>query len=89
MAGSRAAQSVTVVTTQPIERARLERLPGVQELTYDDGVRARFRTTAVGPTVAELMRLLDGSGNELVELLVRKASLEDVFIELTGTSLRD
>jgi hypothetical protein len=35
------------------------------------------------------MRLLDGSGNELVELLVRKASLEDVFIELTGTSLRD
>jgi ABC-2 type transport system ATP-binding protein len=89
MAGSRAAQSVSVVTTQPIERARLERLPGVQELTYDDGVRAQFRTTTVGPTVAELMRLLDGSGNELVELLVRKASLEDVFIELTGTSLRD
>jgi ABC-2 type transport system ATP-binding protein len=89
MAGSRAVQSVSVVTTQPIERARLERLPGVQELTYDDGVRAQFRTTTVGPTVAELMRLLDGSGNELVELLVRKASLEDVFIELTGTSLRD
>ena len=88
MAGSRAAQSVSVVTTQPLERARLERLAGVQELACE-GVRARFKTSTVGPTVAELMRLLEGSGTELVELLVRKASLEDVFIELTGTTLRD
>jgi hypothetical protein len=28
-------------------------------------------------------------GNELVDLEIRKPSLEDVFIELTGRSIRD
>ena len=33
--------------------------------------------------------LLDAQQNELVDLHISKPSLEDVFIELTGSSLRD
>ena len=54
-----------------------------------DGVRARFRTSNAGVSVAELMKLLEQQHADLVELQVRKATLEDVFIGLTGTSLRD
>jgi hypothetical protein len=37
----------------------------------------------------DLLKLLDAQRLELTELHVRKASLEDVFIELTGSALRD
>ena len=36
-----------------------------------------------------LMALLDVEGAHLVELHLQKATLEDIFIELTGTDLRD
>ena len=36
-----------------------------------------------------LLKLLEARRLELTELHVRKASLEDVFIELTGSALRD
>jgi hypothetical protein len=35
------------------------------------------------------MELLEARHIELGELHVRKASLEDVFVELTGSALRD
>ena len=60
----------------------------MQELSCD-GARVRFRTTTVGRSVSELMKLLEAQRADLVELQVRKATLEDVFIDLTGTSLRD
>ena len=43
-----------------------------------------FRTATVSRTLAALMRLLEERGIELLELHVRKATLEDVFIALTG-----
>jgi ABC-2 type transport system ATP-binding protein len=88
VARSTATQSVSLVTAEPLDHALLSRLPGVQELACD-GARARFRTTNVGRSVAELMKLLEAQRADLVELQVRKATLEDVFIDLTGTSLRD
>jgi hypothetical protein len=60
----------------------------VQDLVCD-GASARFRTTAISRTLADLMTLLDARGVDVVELHVRKATLEDVFIQLTGSSLRD
>ena len=88
VARSTATQSVSLVTAEPLDPAVLASLPGVQELSCD-GARARFRTTSVGRSVAELMKLLEAQRADLVELQVRKATLEDVFIDLTGTSLRD
>jgi ABC-2 type transport system ATP-binding protein len=81
-AKSRAAQSVSLVTAVPFSRSLLERISGVEDLACD-GARARFRTGSVNRTLAELTRLLEAHGVEPLELHVRKASLEDVFLDLT------
>jgi hypothetical protein len=66
----------------------LAELPGVQDVTSDgSGFRfctTLFCTTEVTRTLAELMMLLDARGVGIEELHVRKASLEDLLIELTG-----
>jgi hypothetical protein len=43
----------------------------------------------VNPAIAELARRLEARGIEITGLHVQKATLEDVFIELTGAALRD
>jgi len=45
-------------------------------------------TTKPARTVAELVRWVDAIGVELADVQLRRPSLEDVFIELTGKSLR-
>ena len=59
------------------------RLPGVQDLACD-GASTRFRTADAGRTLAELTRWLREQGIDVTEMHVQKASLEDVFLELTG-----
>jgi ABC-2 type transport system ATP-binding protein len=81
VARSTGAQSVSLVTAEPLDARLLAGLPGVEDLTCD-GARARFRTTNPAASVAALMQLLERQRAELVELQVRKATLEDVFIGL-------
>jgi ABC-2 type transport system ATP-binding protein len=88
MARSKAAQSVTLVTDRPIDGVRIDSIAGVVDVVVD-GARARFKTTDINRTMPDLLKLLDAKRLELTELHVRKASLEDVFIELTGSALRD
>jgi ABC-2 type transport system ATP-binding protein len=87
IAESTAVQSVSLTTARPLERAWLSGVQGVDDLVCDD-VTVRFRTPTVSRTVAALMQVLDDHGIELTDLQVRKATLEDVFIALTGDSLR-
>ena len=88
MARSRSAQSISLVTTPPLDRHRLSSIAGVGEIR-DGGGRMRFTTTDANQTLAELAKLLREEGIEVTELHVEKATLEDVFLELTGTQLRD
>ena len=88
MARSKASQSVSLVTAQPIDGLKIEGVPGVMDLVVE-GTRARFKTTDINRTMPDLLKLLESRRLELTELHVRKASLEDVFIELTGSALRD
>lgn len=85
IARSTAAPSVFLATTQPIDRTFLANLPGVRELVCD-GVAVRFRTARVSRTLAVLMEMLDAHGIEVAELQVRNSTLEDVLIELTGST---
>jgi ABC-2 type transport system ATP-binding protein len=87
IAESTAMQSVSLTTARPLERAWLSDLPGLEDLVCED-MTVRFRTATISHTVAALMRLLDEHGVELTDLHVRKATLEDVFIALTGDGLR-
>jgi ABC-2 type transport system ATP-binding protein len=84
MARSAAAQSVTLRTSQPVAREWLERLPAVEGLDGKDGAWT-FHSTDVGRTIGGLVALLDRQRVEISELHVQKASLEDVFLELTTT----
>lgn len=72
----------------PVERERLAALPGVSDVRNEDGGRLIF-TNDVSATLEALMRLADGDGQRVESLHVRTATLEDVFISLTGRRLRD
>jgi ABC-2 type transport system ATP-binding protein len=79
--------TVHVETHTPLPASLLEALPGLQDSACN-GTRASFRTTRVNPAIAELARRLDSQGIEIAQLHVQKATLEDVFLELTGTRLQ-
>ena len=88
IAASRATASVFVRTVQPLQGSVLPSFPGVQELLCE-GHTARFHAADLTRTLPEIMSWLADHGLELAELHVRKATLEDIFLELTGTRLRD
>src|SRR5689334_1014317 len=91
IAGARSLHRVSVQTAAPLEGADLEvlrSLPAVENVEAD-GERVQLRTGRASQTVIDLVRLLDAKGNALVDLHIHKPSLEDVFIELTGSRLRD
>jgi ABC-2 type transport system ATP-binding protein len=63
-------------------------LPGVTAVAHDDG-KTRLTATHVHRVVPALMHLLARRGAVLDELTTHHATLEDVFLNLTGRHLRD
>lgn len=82
IAQSSGQQSITLVTTAPLDLAVLARIGGLGELRCD-GPTTRFRTGDATATLAALMPVLAAQCVAIVDLNVRKASLEDVFLKLT------
>jgi ABC-2 type transport system ATP-binding protein len=80
---SAAVPTVHVETQAPLPADVLDGLPDAREVSCN-GHRAAFKTMMAGPAIAELARRLDARGIEIAQLHVRRASLEDVFLELTG-----
>ncbi len=66
----------------------LEALPAVREVKSEDSAFILF-TDDVASTLAGLMEVRDDAGQRVKSLHVRTATLEDVFISLTGRRLRD
>ncbi len=67
---------------------RLLHLPGVESVARDNG-SIRLTVSHVHETVPGLMGVLKERGAVLGELSTHRATLEDVFIALTGRHLRD
>ncbi len=65
-----------------------QQLPGVTAVAHAEG-KVRLTATHVHRVVPELMRLLAERGAVLDELTTHHATLEDVFLKLTGRHLRD
>jgi ABC-2 type transport system ATP-binding protein len=78
--------AVSIVTTQAMDADVWNGLKGIESLERH-GTSARFRTSNVNVTVAELLARLEARGIAVSELHVQKATLEDVFLELTQTGL--
>jgi ABC-2 type transport system ATP-binding protein len=85
IARSSALQSVTLVADRPFDAARLAQVAGGAGLRCEGKV-AHFRTENATRLLPALSEWLDGQGIELLELHVRKASLEDVFLTLTHSA---
>ena len=85
---SSALQSVSLMTVPPLRAEDLALVPGVEDVTWQ-GDRVRFTTATVSRTIAALMSTIDARGAAVSDLEVRKATLEDVLIELTSSALRD
>lgn len=83
IAGAAAKQSVVLVTTRPLTPEQLSALAGAEPVVVV-GNTARWETTNATATLAALSQLLVEQSNELVDLQVRPASLESVFLRLTA-----
>jgi len=71
-----------------LELEALQGLPAVTSVKADD-IEVLLYTTDVGPTIGALLALADSRGLEPQNLAIRRATLEDVFLDLTGRALRD
>ena len=74
--------------SEALDTDHLRAIEGVQGVTTENG-QLRVTVRHVHEAVPSLMRFLDEHGHELTELTTHHATLEDVFIALTGRHLRD
>jgi ABC-2 type transport system ATP-binding protein len=80
--------TVECTFASPVDRERLSALPAVRDVKSQNGSHLLF-TDDVSATVASLLGFTDSDGRSVESLQVRTATLEDVFISLTGRRLRD
>jgi ABC-2 type transport system ATP-binding protein len=73
---------------EALDTVTLEALPAVSEVKVDD-TEALVYTSDVGATIGALLAAAEARGVEPQNLAIRRASLEDVFLDLTGRALRD
>jgi ABC-2 type transport system ATP-binding protein len=71
-----------------LDAAALRALDGVRDARVDNGV-VRMQVTALHRAVPALLAELERRGVPLTELRTHSATLEDVFVTLTGRHLRD
>jgi ABC-2 type transport system ATP-binding protein len=67
---------------------KLQALPAVSRVVTEEDQVVLY-TSDVSATIGGLLELTARSGTEPADLMIRRASLEDVFLELTGRALRD
>ncbi len=78
---------ISGLTNTPIPLDALRRLPAVQDVRLDDE-GFELHTTDTADTLVPLLGLAASLNLEIRNLNVRQGNLEDVFIALTGRSLR-
>jgi ABC-2 type transport system ATP-binding protein len=84
-------QSLVEVTTN--ETMPIEQLPdGLRKLrhtTRDEGRTLSIQTDSPPAVIVELVKWIDRHGLTLTDIHLKRPTLEDVFIELTGRKLRE
>jgi ABC-2 type transport system ATP-binding protein len=83
MGRSSALPAVFVAATMALEPEALASIAGAGGLVCE-GHTARFHTADTNRAIAQLVEALSARGIGITELHVQKASLEDVFLELTS-----
>lgn len=76
-------QTIRFQTSVPVPADALAIIPGVERAVVD-GVSATLHTDTPGATLAAVTTMLEAQGIAIDELHMQKASLEDVFVDLTS-----
>jgi len=84
VAAAKTPARLIVRTAKPLTPDRVRQMTSVIEAEEEDSAW-RIGTRDVTRTVIDLVRSLESDSNELLDLQVRRPSLEDVFLELTGS----
>ena len=71
-----------------LEDSRMQGFPGVKRVAHEDG-EVLLYTADVPATIGAVLAAADALDAPPHDLSVRRASLEDVFLDLTGHALRD
>ncbi len=81
-------QAVEFSVTGPTDMEKFEAIPGVSSVTLTED-RATMYTLDAGATIASMMGAASDSGQHIQDVTVRHATLEDVFLKLTGRRIRE
>lgn len=73
---------------QPIDKDVLHQLAGATNSVIENG-KVTVYSGSVSLTISALMEMAKQKDMKLTELYVRRATLEDVFLKLTGRRIRD
>lgn len=81
---------IQIVCTQPLDPSRVPRFPDALQIQVDgDGRSLNVCSRRPARTLFEIMRWLDQQGIEPEDVNLKRPTLEDVFVELTGKRLRE
>jgi ABC-2 type transport system ATP-binding protein len=83
-----AANVIEFAAEPEIDEASLRALPGVTE-PHRRGPNWSLPVNSLAETVPALLSRVEGSGAKLVNLSTHRATLEDLFVSLTGRALRE
>jgi ABC-2 type transport system ATP-binding protein len=83
-----APQVIEVVTVPPLDDAELKALPSVVR-TGNKGDAKTLHVADLGAAVPAVIDLARTKGLAVKHIVTREATLEDVFVHLTGSELRD
>src|SRR6516225_1711937 len=87
---SRAQSRIQIVVAQLFDGTALPPWPdAVSNTIEDDGRTLTVHSTRPARTLFEIMKWLDHQGMQLEDVHLKRPTLEDVFVELTGKRLRD
>src|SRR5689334_2676864 len=87
---SREQSRIQIVCAQPLNGVQLPQWPDAVQTNVDgDGRSLTVYSTRPARTLFEIMRWLDQQGMQLEDVHLKRPTLEDVFVELTGKRLRD
>jgi ABC-2 type transport system ATP-binding protein len=86
---SRAASTIVVTSDKAIPALRPAWGEAIESSVDSTGHTLTVISRRPATTLVELIKWIDQSGLELVDVHLKKPTLEDVFIELTGKRLRD
>jgi ABC-2 type transport system ATP-binding protein len=81
---------IQITCAQPFDGAQLPQWPDAVSRSLDpDGRSLTVHSTRPARTLVEIIKWLDQNGMQLEDVHLKRPTLEDVFVELTGKRLRD